>query len=141
MNQKMITLTMLVLGALVSGTAAAHKHKPLDGSLNHAFSSWGTPSVQGDWRIVEEDGKSFIELSENFKARKGPDVKIFLSPTAANHVTGNNAVDGSVFITQISDFDGKARYVIPTGTDISQFNSLVFHCEEYSKLWGTSALR
>ncbi len=141
MSYKMITLTLLVLGTLMSGNAAAHNHEPLGGSLNSAFSSWGSPSLKGDWQIVEDNGTYFIELGENFKAKKGPDVKIFLSPTAADDVTGDNAVNGSVFVTQISDFDGSARFAIPNGTDISQFQSLIFHCEAFSKLWGSSALR
>ncbi|MEM7098365.1 MAG: DM13 domain-containing protein [Pseudomonadota bacterium] len=141
MNYKTTTLTLLVMSALVSGTASAHNHQPLNGSLNNAFSSWGSPSVTGDWQIVEKDGNYFIELGDNFKAKKGPDVKIFLSPTAADDVTGDNAVNGSVFVTQISNFEGGARFAIPSGTDISRFESLVFHCEAFSKLWGTSALR
>ena len=141
MTYKMITLTLLIIGTLMSSTASAHNHDPLGGSLNNAFSSWGSPSLRGDWQIVEDNGNYFIELSDNFKAKQGPDVKIFLSPTAADDVTGNNAVDGSVFVTQISDFEGSARFAIPAGTDVSQFESLVFHCEAFSKLWGSSALR
>ncbi|MEM9398261.1 MAG: DM13 domain-containing protein, partial [Pseudomonadota bacterium] len=73
--------------------------------------------------------------------KKGPDVKIFLSPTASTEITGDNAVSGSVFVKLISDFDGSARIAIPAGTDLSQYQSLVFHCEAYSKLWGSSPLR
>ncbi|MEM1229885.1 MAG: DM13 domain-containing protein [Pseudomonadota bacterium] len=142
MKQQLLTLSVVVLGTLASAQAAADSDNSLaTGSLQSAFSSWGKPSVEGDWKIVEQDGTHYIELSENFRAKKGPDVKIFLSPTPAAQVTGTNAVNGSVLVKQIDDFDGQARIALPAGTDLSQFQSLVFHCEAFSKLWGSSALR
>ena len=143
MKNMILSMTMVVLGALSAGQvlAADNGTAVAGGSLQSAFSSWGKPSLQGDWKIVEDGGAHFIELSENFRAKKGPDVKIFLSPTPAGQVTGDNAVNGSVLVTQISDFTGGARIAIPAGTDVSRFQSLVFHCEAFSKLWGSSALR
>ena len=140
MKKLLMTVSLLtaVLGAPQS--AFAMDQELASGQLSADFSSWGKPSVEGDWRIVKEGNKAFIELSENFRAKKGPDVRIFLSPTPASQVTGNNAVDGSVFVKLINDFDGEARIEIPAGVDLDQYESLVFHCEEYSKLWGTSSL-
>ncbi|MFK7913488.1 MAG: DM13 domain-containing protein [Pseudomonadales bacterium] len=143
MKNTILSLSLAVLAMLnAAHSPLAHADTAVaSGDLQHAFSSWGSPSLQGDWQIVEDNGAHFIELSDNFKAKKGPDVKIFLSPTPAEQITGSNAVTGSVFVTLISDFKGKARIAIPAGTDISAFQSLVFHCEEYSKLWGSSTLR
>jgi hypothetical protein len=139
MKNIILAVALAALGALAAAPAQAAELA--SGSLEGAFSSWGKSSLQGDWKIVEDGGAQYIELGDNFKAKKGPDVKIFLSPTASAQVTGNNAVDGSVFVKLISDFDGSARIEIPAGTDLSEFESLVFHCEEYSKLWGSSPLR
>ena len=134
-------LAMLsVLGA-THAQAAEMSAVLADGSLTNAFSSWGKPSLQGTWKIVEEDGVAYIELGDDFRAKQGPNVKIFLSPTASARVTGKNAVSGSVLIKQITDFEGSARIAIPEGVDLSQYQSLVFHCEAYSKLWGSSSLR
>lgn len=143
MKNMILSISLAILGAVATSQAQAADADGAvaGGSLDNAFSSWGKPSLQGDWQIVEDNGALFIELGENFKAKKGPDVKIFLSPTADTQVTGDNAVNGSILIKQISDFDGSARIAIPAGTDLSQFQSLVFHCEAYSKLWGSSALR
>lgn len=143
MKNNILAASLLVLSALITGHLQAAEPDSIvaDGSLESAFSSWGSPALQGDWKIVSDGESHYIELSENFKAKNGPDVKIFLSPTPANQVTGKNAVNGSVLVHQISEFDGSARIAIPAGTDISQFQSLIFHCEAYSKLWGSSALR
>lgn len=110
------------------------------GHLNKAFSSWGKPSLQGSWKIVTTEEKTFIELGEDFKAKDGPDVKIFLSPQASENITGKNATEGSIFIRQIFVFEGKTRIEFPTGIRLDDYQSLVFHCEEYSKLWGVSPL-
>lgn len=143
MKNIIISLSLALLAALNAGnTLAAAKDVGLaSGSLQAAFSSWGKPSVAGDWKIVQEGDRHFIELADNFKAKKGPDVKIFLSPTPAAQISGENAVKGSVLVTLLSDFEGPARIEIPAGTDVNQFQSLVFHCEAYTKLWGSSALR
>jgi len=134
------SVKILSLCLILSATTAFADNVLSSGQLEPAFSSWGKASVQGDWKIIKADGKHYIELADNFKAKSGPDVKLFLSPTKASSVTGNNATKGSIFIKLINDFDGKARIELPANIDISQYQSLVFHCEEYSKLWGVSAL-
>jgi len=139
MKKKLLTLLSL-FSLIVASNIAFAGETVAEGSLEGAFSSWGKSSLSGDWKIVAEDGKHFIELSDNFQAKKGPDVKIFLSPLEASTINGNNAAEGSVFIKLISNFKGKNRIEIPEGIDVSQFNTLVFHCEEYSKLWGVSSL-
>ena len=143
MKNMVLAASLMVMSSLSAADARAAEVASVlaDGRLAHAFSSWGRPSLEGDWQIVEESGAFFIELSDNFRAKQGPDVKIFLSPTPAADVTGDNAVNGSVLVKQISDFDGSARIAIPAGIDVNQFQSLVFHCEAYSKLWGSSKLR
>lgn len=143
MNINNLLIAPILLGALVTGQVQADDGDQAlaQGSLQSAFSSWGKPALRGDWQIVEDAGTYFLELGENFRAKNGPDVKIFLSPTAAGKITGDNAVNGSVLVEQISSFDGSARIAIPAGVDPSKFQSLVFHCEAYSKLWGTAPLR
>ena len=126
---------------LATNNLYAQDHILGNGQLENAFSSWGTPSLQGDWKIISTGNKTVLELGENFKAKGGPDVKIFFSPLKASQVTGKNASDGSAYVTQISVFEGKNIIEIPANISPDDFQSLVFHCEAYSKLWGVSALR
>jgi len=131
-----MTKHILLIGVILSALAAI-----AEGQLENAFSSWGKASIEGDWKIVtDENGQRFIELAENFKAKEGPDVKIFFSPLASESINGKNAVDGSVFVYQLDDFEGANRIQIPENLNLSEFKTLVFHCEAYSKLWGVSAL-
>jgi hypothetical protein len=111
------------------------------GDLTPAFSSWGKKSVVGSWEMVKEEQQYFIVLGDDFAAKDGPDVKVFLSPKSANEITGSNAAEGSALITEITRFKGQYRIAIPKDVNPDDFQSLVFHCEAYNKLWGTSPLR
>ncbi|MEM7762954.1 MAG: DM13 domain-containing protein [Pseudomonadota bacterium] len=96
--------------------------------------------IKGSWQIVETDAGVFLELDEQFKTRRAPDLKLFLSPLAADDVTASNATSGSVLIAKLKKAKGAQRYEIPADIDLSQFQTLVLHCEAYTKLWGVSAL-
>lgn len=135
-----IVVSSLLLYALCTGLAFADP-TIVSGKLSSAFSSWGNDSLSGDWAIVKDGDDHYLELGDNFAAKKGPDVKVFLSPIKSTAITGANAVEGSVFVYLLDSFKGATRIKIPVGTDISKYQSLVFHCEEYSKLWGTSPLQ
>ncbi len=113
------------------------------GRFEPAFHSLlGRPSVSGGWRIVRSEAGGFaLEVGEDFVARKGPDVKFFLSPLPAADVTGDNATRGSVFVVQLEAFEGPQRFALPASAAPETFRTLVLHCEAYSKLWGVSALR
>ena len=133
-------VSLFVAITFSSGQVHSQESVLASGTLDNAFSSWGRASLRGDWEIVSVDGKTYIDLADNFKALDGPDVKIFLSPLSANDVKGNNATDGSLLVKLISEFEGAVRIELPAGTNLDDFESLVFHCEDYSKLWGVSPL-
>ncbi|MFK8017134.1 MAG: DM13 domain-containing protein, partial [Gammaproteobacteria bacterium] len=80
------------------------------------------------------------ELDDKFKTRNAPDLKLFLSPRAAGDVTPDNAVEGSVLISKLRKAKGAQRYALPDDLDLAQFETLVLHCEQYTKLWGVSPL-
>lgn len=111
------------------------------GSLKADFSSWGSDAVEGNWRIVQKEGKNVIQLLNNFEAKEGPDVKIFLSKQKQAAITGDNAANDAVFISLVSTFEGGSEYEVPAGIKIEDFKTLVFHCEAYSKLWGTGKIQ
>ncbi len=96
--------------------------------------------LKGSWETVQRDGKTFIVFSDNFNAAKGPDLKIFLSPKSIADVTGKTAVDGSINIGVLKRTKGTQEYELPDGVDLSDYRSLLVHCEAYSVLWGGSDL-
>jgi len=97
-------------------------------------------SIVGSWTIETEGEDRVLKFSEDFKTRSGPDLKVFLSPTAFGSVNGRNAVKGSVQLAVLKQTKGTQSYKIPSSIDLSAFKSLLVHCEKYSVLWGGSSL-
>lgn len=140
MKKQNIIVVSLLLAIFDSAFAVADS-TVASGELRSAFSSWGNESLTGDWVIVNDGEDNYLQLDDDFVAKKGPDVKVFLSPIESSEITGDNATHGSLFVKLLDNFKGATRIKIPRGTDISDYRSLVFHCEEYSKLWGKSPLQ
>lgn len=93
-------------------------------------------TLKGGWEVVQRGDKTFIVFGEDFRAAKGPDLKIFLSPQAVSDMTGETAVNGALNIGDLKATKGAQEYEIPAGVDLSSFNSVLVHCEAYSVLWG-----
>lgn len=114
----------------------------LASTLSHASGHWTKKSfaIQGSWSIVERNGSHVLTLDENFKTRSAPDLKIFLSRAPLSSLRGSNATSQSILISPLQSNRGAQEYVLPSGIDITQFQSLIIHCEAYSKLWGGASL-
>ena len=97
-------------------------------------------NIKGTWMLSQEDGTHILTLGEDFKTKKGPDLKLFLSPTPIAKVTNDNAIEGSTFMGLLKSHKGGQRYVIPSNIDLSAYKSLVIHCEKYTKVWGGTDL-
>lgn len=97
-------------------------------------------SIKGDFEVVRENGQTIIRFSDDFKAKKGPDLKVFLSPQTVDAVTGQTATNGAVLLGKLKSTKGTQDYVVPAGVSLSNFSSVLVHCEAYSVLWGGGAL-
>ena len=62
------------------------------------------------------------------------------SPLSASSLSGRNALNGALKLGVLKTNKGGQEYVIPAGTDLSQFSSVIVHCEAYSVLWGGGSL-
>jgi len=97
--------------------------------------------IQGSYYIEKlNNGERHLVLSENFKTKSGPDLKIFLSPLSLAEVNGNNAVEGSYQLTELESTKPGQRFEIPDEVDLSKYKTVLIHCEEYSVLWGGAEL-
>ena len=97
-------------------------------------------SIKGSWHIETTAEGRFLVLDDEFRTRRAPDLKLFLSPLAADDVNARNATEGSTLIAKLEKAKGGQRYRIPDDIDLAAFQTLVLHCEKYTKLWGVSAL-
>lgn len=97
-------------------------------------------AIEGQWKIVEDGNKKFVELDSSFRTKNAPDLKIFLSPKTLAQLNGSNATQQAVLVAELESPRGAQRYEIPAGTDLGKFRTILIHCEKYSKLWGGAAL-
>ena len=96
--------------------------------------------IKGDWEIIKENGQTIFRLSDDFKTKNGPDLKLFLSPKSVGNVTGATATQDAVKLSVLRSNKGSQDYIIPDNIDLSQFRSILIHCEAFSKLWGGANL-
>ncbi|MEL7028036.1 MAG: DM13 domain-containing protein [Pseudomonadota bacterium] len=96
--------------------------------------------TSGNWQVVERDGQTYIEFDDAFKTRRAPDLKVFLSTEDAATRANRNALDNAVFIGELQSAKGAQSYLVPDGVDVSQFSTLLIHCQQYTKFWAASEL-
>lgn len=92
--------------------------------------------LKGAWEVVQRGDKTFIVFADDFRAAKGPDLKIFLSPKSVSDVNGDTAVNGSLRIGELKATKGAQEYEVPAGVNLSDYSSVLVHCEAYSVHWG-----
>ncbi len=104
--------------------------------------SWTKVSqkASGTWSIEAVDGVRYIVLSDDFRTRGAPDLKIFLTPKAAGSLNGRNAADGATLISELNSPRGGQRYALDADLDLDDYSTIIIHCEQYSKLWAVSSL-
>ena len=93
-------------------------------------------TLKGSVQVVQESGKTLLRVSDDFRASRGPDLKVFLSPERIENVTGKTATDGAVLLGFVKQNKGSHDYELPAGLDIAAFESVLVHCEAFSVLWG-----
>ena len=130
----------MMLLLLATSVAAQDKKVVYSGEFERD-SRWTT--FEGSWQIVKHGDSYTVVLGDDFEAKKAPDLKIFLSKADLDDIKGSNAVKiGSpVLVAKLTSYEGKASYKIPAGINPADFTTIIIHCEEYSKLWGGSALK
>jgi hypothetical protein len=137
LNKFQTASVVLALALLVSGPGAqaADSEVLFEGHWTQKGSA-----IAGSWSIVEEGGKRFVVLDDEFKTKRAPDLKIFLSPLSLKEVDGSNATDGALLISALKSHRGAQRYAIEPDVALSKYASIVIQCDKYSKLWGGARL-
>ena len=97
--------------------------------------------IKGGWEVVTENNQTIIRFDSSFKTKSGPDLKVFLSKQSMSQVTGKTATKDAILLSVLENNSGAQEYVVPADVDISQFQSLLIHCEAYSVLWGGGKLK
>lgn len=84
--------------------------------------------------LVETAAGQYTLRFENFSVRNGPDLFVYLSPSADGYA------DGALELGGLKASDGSFNYEVPAGTDIGSFRSAVVWCRAFSVLFATAPL-
>lgn len=93
-------------------------------------------NIKGSWEITEKDGQKIISFSDDFKTKGGPDLKIYLSSSTISGLDSGNVESTSQKLGILKSNRGAQSYIIPEDINLSDFKSVVIHCEAFSVLWG-----
>ncbi|WP_051279732.1 DM13 domain-containing protein [Hellea balneolensis] len=93
-------------------------------------------NIKGTWNVSEEDGQKIIRFSDDFKTKGGPDLKIYLSSSTISELDSGNVESTSQKLGILKSNRGAQSYIIPEDINLSEFKSVVIHCEAFSVLWG-----
>jgi len=119
-------------GMPVEGPAIVARGQFVDADVVHKGSGQAT-------LYALPDGKRVVRL-EDFRVTNGPALVVYLAkhpaPTEARHV----ADDGYVNLGELKGNVGNQNYVVPAGTNIDDYNSVVIWCELFGVLFSPAAL-
>ena len=92
----------------------------------------GIHDAQGDVLVVEgQDGIKYLRF-ENFKATNGPDLYVYL----ATDDTASDFID----LGRLKGNIGNQNYMIPPGADLSNHDTVLIWCKQFSVLFGSAEL-
>lgn len=99
-------------------------------------------NIRGSVVIEDRADGRYVVFSEDFRTRRAPDLKIFVSTLLASEINGDNAsaAETSILVAELDRARGAQEYRLPDNLDLDTYSTLIIHCEQFSKLWGASSL-
>lgn len=91
---------------------------------------------RGTARLIETGPGEFVVRLEDFAVRNGPDLYVYLSPSADGYASG------SIELGRLKADTGNQNYVVPAGAlgDPGVAASVVIWCKQFSHLFATAPL-
>lgn len=93
-------------------------------------------NIKGTWAVTAEDGQSLISFNDDFRTKGGPDLKLYLSSKSISELTSGDIEGTSMKLGVLKSNKGAQSYIIPNDVNLSDYKSVVIHCEAFEVLWG-----
>jgi hypothetical protein len=81
---------------------------------------------EGTARLVETSPGVYVVRFEEFSVRNGPDLYVYLSPSADGYA------DGAIELGTLKATDGNFNYEVPAGSSVDGIRSVVIWCKAFS---------
>jgi hypothetical protein len=95
-------------------------------------------ATSGKAKIVNINGKRYLEFDKTFRTGNGPDVKIILHRNSS--IPLNIREGNYITLGRIKSFNGKQRYAIPNNVNLANYKSVGIWCEEFNATFGFASL-
>jgi len=92
--------------------------------------------ISGTAKIETIGTETHLILSEDFKTKSGPDLKVFLTKKPIGELTGKAVIEHGLKLGVLKSNQGSQSYIIPDDINLSDYESIVIHCEAFTVLWG-----
>ena len=94
--------------------------------------------TEGGARIVEEDGKRYLEIDESFTTAEGPDVQVVMYKDS--DVPVNLEEENYLTIAPLQSFSGTQRYELPEELSLDEYQAVAVWCREFNVTFGYASL-
>ena len=135
---RVVALLMLLLAvpAVAQQRAPGASERIAEGKLQKR-----SKTLRGAWWIEQRAQGQVLVFGEDFKARSGPDLKLFLSPQEFSAAEARNATEAALYLGELKATRGRQEYPLPADVSLENYASVLVHCERYAVLWGGDDLR
>ena len=107
----------------------------------------GEHSTEGNVRILNKDGKRFLELDPSFKtSNMGPDLVVILH--RSDNVLGSTKppsypikASDYVILAPLQKFTGAQTYPIPENINLAEYKSAGIWCRKFNATFGVAAFK
>ncbi|HEY8168341.1 MAG TPA: DM13 domain-containing protein [Candidatus Limnocylindrales bacterium] len=89
---------------------------------------------RGTARLIETAPGGYTVRLEDFAVRNGPDLFVYLSPSAEGYA------DGAIELGSLKADRGNQNYDVPAATDVESVQSVVIWCKQFAVLFATALL-
>jgi hypothetical protein len=96
-------------------------------------------ATTGRARILNINGKNYLEFDRTFRTGEGPDVKIILHRNSS--IPLNIREENYLTLAPIKSFSGAQRYAIPENVNLANYKSVGIWCEEFNATFGYASLQ
>ena len=103
-----------------------------------AFISRGH-STSGTATVYRQPNGSMLLRLDKLDTSNGPDLRVRLSRHDV-HASNGDINDGALDLGSLKGNRGSQNYVIPTGTDLSSYQSVIIWCRRFTYVFGAAPL-
>lgn len=105
---------------------------------NNNFVSVGRKRTNGQIKVINENGKQYIEFDQSFSTSNGPDLKVVLHRNSV--VSASIDESDYIEIAPLESSRGQQRYLIPENVDLADYGTVAIWCRQFNVTFGYARL-